>query len=218
MVGMGKTPQVVRVKSKDQFSDLWAHVVTETHRAWDHWNLLRGIDVAGKDYNTAFYQSPQFWAMTTRAHSESVLLRLTRLFDPSPGALSLGNLLQTIFAAINGPAIEARCLNVPGLDAAAVKLELAEVSEKDALVARLIAVRNYYLAHRASRHVLSGSFAGLELEEQVFETLLNRASRIGDKYCQLYGRQLPGKRLPGGDDYKQLLRLLRLGMAANENT
>jgi hypothetical protein len=50
---------------------------------------------------------------------------------------------------------------VPGLDAAEIQLELAEVSENDAIVSRLIGVRNEYLAHRASRLVRSGSFAGL---------------------------------------------------------
>jgi hypothetical protein len=153
--------------------------------------------------------------MTIRAHKDSVVLRLARLFDPSARALSLGNLLQTGHSAITNPAFQTPGLNVPGLDAAEIQLELAEVSENDAIVSRLIGIRNEYLAHRGSRLVRSGSFAGLpELEKIDFEILLNRGSRIGDKYSWLYGGKIASKHLPGGDDYKRLLRLLKLGMTS----
>ena len=41
-------------------------------------------------------ENQHFWELTRRAHMDAVVLRLGRLFDPHPTAISLGNLLRTM--------------------------------------------------------------------------------------------------------------------------
>jgi hypothetical protein len=49
MAGMGNASRVLRNKSRKELLSLWEHVVTETDRAWDHWDLWGGIDAALDD-------------------------------------------------------------------------------------------------------------------------------------------------------------------------
>src|SRR5437879_5978075 len=184
-------PQVLRISSRKRFDWLIDHLATEAHRASDHWYLWSGLDAAIDDYGKEINQTPQFWRLTFRAYQDSVVLRLGRLFDPTKGALSLGNFLQTVHHCAKNRALDSLGLDVPGLDTAVIQEELKSVSVTDPLVSRLIKVRNQYLAHREARLVSRGSFFSLpKLRREDIETLLKRASEIGDKYCQLYGRPI----------------------------
>jgi AbiU2 len=213
MFTMSDTPRVIRIKSREQFNWLIDHLVTETHRAWDHWRIWGAIDDAIGSYCDEINQTPQFWELTRRAHKDSVVLRLGRLFDPHPTALSLCSLLQTVGHAVKTPALQYLGLDPSTLDAATLQVELGTVVRSDPLVSRLIELRNEYLAHRASRLVSSGSFSTLpRLDREALETLLNRAFLIAEKYSHLCGRPLLARWYPGADDYKDMLNLLRLGL------
>jgi AbiU2 len=208
---MNKQAEILRIKSRDQFNRLVDHVVTETHRALDHWILWRDLDAAFDEYSQEVNQSPQFWQLTRRAHMDSVILRLTRLFDPTKGSLSLPNLLQTIRHHVTAPAPTFLSPNVSEIDLVALDLELSSVSETDASVASLLDIRNQYLAHRQARLVGTGTLLP-PLERLTIELLLERASQIATKYSQLCGRPLVLSTLPGIDDYRHLLNLLRAGL------
>ncbi|MBI3694037.1 MAG: hypothetical protein HY238_04245 [Acidobacteria bacterium] len=108
-------PQVLRISSREQFDWLIDHLATEAARAGDHWYLWSGLDVAFDDYGKEINETPQFWQLTFRAHKDSVVLRLGRLFDPTKGALSLGNFLQTIHHRATNCALDSLGLDVPGL-------------------------------------------------------------------------------------------------------
>jgi len=206
-------PKMLRITSREQFDRLIDHLAAEAARAGDHWYLWRGLDDAFDDYGKEINETPQFWQLTFRAHKDSVVLRLGRLFDLTKGALSLGNFLQTIHHHATKGALDSLGLDVPGLDTAATLEELKSVSQTDPLISRLMRVRNQYLAHRDVSLVSSGSFSSLpELRREDIEMLLNRASQIGDKYCQLYRRPIVSPRFVGADDYKHMLRLLKLGL------
>ena len=204
---------MLRIKSGEQFNWLMDHVVAETHRTWDHWNLWGGLDTALGEYGVEMNQAAQFWRLTIRAHQDSVILRLGRLFDPNGKALSFCNLLQTIRHIAITPALAHLGFDLQGLDLGMLQADLETVVENDPLVCRLLDVRNEYLAHRSSRLVISGTFSALpRLEREDIEALLKRASSVADKYSQLCGRPFVMSGYAGADDYKSMLHLLRLGL------
>jgi len=183
---MAKSPQVLRIKSKEQFDWLIDHLVLETNRAWDHWDLWGGLDKALAEYATEINQTSQFRRLTIRAHQDSVILRLGRLFDPHPIALSLANLLQTIHHGVTASTLSHLGIKIQQLDLTLLQKDLETLSESDPLVSQLIEIRNEYLAHRASRLVISKLLPTFQRED--IEALLNRASSMLEKYGAACGR------------------------------
>lgn len=207
-------PRGIRLKPSEQFEWLLSHLLTEVHRVWDHWDLWGALDKAIEEDGAAFNQSVQFWRLTIQAHKDSVVLRLGRLYDPHPKALSLENLLQTIRNDAQHGAHFTK-VDIASLDHGTLKTDIETVSEIDPLVSQLLEVRNEYLAHRASRIVSSGSFSGVPiLKQEELRTLLDRASRIANAYSQLCGRPPRSRHHPGSDDYKRILDLIRRGLAS----
>jgi hypothetical protein len=206
----------IRLKSGEQFEWLLSHLVTEIHRAWDHWDLCGGLDKAIAEDGTPFNQSAQFWRLTIQAHKDSVVLRLGRLYDPHPKALSLKTFLHTIREDAQRGSRFTK-VGIASLDLGALKMDLETVSPTDPLVSRLLEIRDEYLAHRASHIVGSGSVSALPtLKQHDIRTLLERASHIADAYSQLCGRPLTLRGYPGLDDYKHMLDLIRRGLASIE--
>ena len=213
--GMSKGPHALRtIKYRAQFDWLLDHLQTEVCRAGDNWHLRAALDAAlVVDYCREINQTPVFWQLINQALQDSVVLRLGRLYDPSKGALSLGNLLRTIQDHAGNGTSAALGSSVSGLDIASVEADLKNVSADDPVVSRLMEIRNQYLAHRQARLVSSGTFASLpELRQIDIETLLNTACRVATKYSHLYGRPMLSQRIIGADDYRYMLNLLRLGL------
>jgi hypothetical protein len=69
----------LRLKTRERFDWLLDHIMTESHRAQDHWILWRDVDAAFEKYWKEVNQTPRFWNLTRRAHQDSVILRLTRV-------------------------------------------------------------------------------------------------------------------------------------------
>jgi AbiU2 len=209
-------PPLRIINSRATFDRLLDHLATEERRAGDHWYLWGTLDAAFDDYCKELNQAPQFWRLTRLALQDSVILRLERLFDPTNGALSLGNFLKTIHNHAGNHSLSSLGLDVPGLDTVAIQEELKRLSN-DPLISRLMQVRNQYLAHRQASLVSRGTFASLpELRREDIAALLNSASTIVDKYCRLYERPLMSVRFVGADDYKYLLDLLKVGLESIE--
>lgn len=211
---MSKSRHVLRIKSKEQFDWLIDHLVTETNRASDHWHLCRGLDAASRgDYRKEIETTSVFWELTIRAHQDSVVLRLARLFDPRAKALSIVSFLNMIYRHATNHTLASLGLDVAGLDTAAIEDELRTVSGDDPFVSRLLEVRNDYLAHRDYGLVRCGSFSSLPvLREEEIQTLLSRALQIGEKYRRVYGRPARARGPSGLEDYKRMLSLVRLGL------
>jgi hypothetical protein len=212
---MSKPAQILRVTAREQFDWLIDHLMTEIHRAHDHSNLWRDVDAAFAEYREEANQTPQFWQLTRQSLQDSVILRLGRLFDPTSGALSLGNFLRTIrhHATASDPTFLSPAL--AGISLATLDAESAYVSESDASVASLLGIRNRYLAHREAHMVGSGSLSSLpSLERERIESLLGRALNIVNEYRRICGRPFVSSNLPGGDDYRHLFELLRSGLGA----
>jgi len=88
--------RAIRVKSRKEFEWLIEHVTDEAFRVRDHWEFGTALNESFDKYLVELNQTPNFWELTRRAHMDAVVLRLGRLFDPHPTAISLGNLLRTM--------------------------------------------------------------------------------------------------------------------------
>jgi hypothetical protein len=142
------------------------------------------IDKACDNYALEINQTPAFWELTRRAHTDAFILRLGRLYDPHPAATSIGNLLETIKKNISqtGTVFPAA---IATLHPADLDADMTSVSDDDEAVEKLLVVRNEYLAHRGTQHVTRRHFGALpKLGEDELSGLLTQAlDIIGNRFA-----------------------------------
>jgi hypothetical protein len=206
--------RAIRIKSRDEFDWLIEHMTHEAYRARDNWDFWAAIEKAFDDYSIELNQTPAFWEVTRRAHKDAVVLRLGRLYDPATTATSLGNLLQTMKenASCPGTTVPA---SIAELDITELDSEIAAVSDTDPIVAKLLKIRNEYLAHRGTRHVTKGTFSSLPtLERDDFSTLIARALELLRKYRERLGYPLLLWGHHEEEEFYRLLSLVRAGRSS----
>lgn len=204
--------KAVRVKSAAEFDSLIEHITHETYRARNNWDFWGAFETACDEYSIELNETPAFWELTRRAHKDCVVLHLGRLYDPDGSAASLGNLLQTIKESATSAARFAPVC-VADLDMTELDLEMAAVSDEDPAVAKLLRLRNEYLAHRGTRHVTKGDFASLPtLKRNEISTLMTRAIEILSKYRRRFGYLQLGWGHQEVEEFCRLLSLVRAGL------
>lgn len=206
--------RAIRIKSPDEFKSLVEHLTHEAFRVRGYWEMWGAIDKAVEQYSAELNRTPGFWELTRQAHKDAVILRLGRLFDPAPVAISLGNLLQTIKENAVAPSTPLPSA-AAGLDLSELDQDMYNVSDSDATVKKLLTLRNEYMAHRGSRHVARGdNFQSLPtLDRDEIAAILDRALGIIQKYRSHLGFQP----LLWGSyevrEFETLLELLRTGLS-----
>ena len=148
--GMAAQFRAIRIKCRDDFDWLIEHMTHESYRASDHWDFWRAMEGAFAEYSMELNRTPAFWELTRRAHKDAVVLRLGRLYDPHATAASLGNLLQTMKEnASCGDAVFPAGL--ADLSMTEFDTDIGCVSDQDPAVAKVLLIRNEYVAHRGTR-------------------------------------------------------------------
>lgn len=208
--------KAARLKSPNEFRWLIEHITHEAYRVRDNWDCWEAIDTAAEEYSNELNLTPNFWHITRRAHQDAVVLRLGRLYDQHPSALSLGKLLQTIREQSLS---EERLISLPesGLNASELTSDITLVSDDDPIVGKLSAMRNEYLAHRNWQHVARGTFACLpNLQADDIRTLIHRALNVLTKYREALGYTplLWGNH--EATDFRRLLSLLHIAVRFSE--
>lgn len=203
----------VRMQSPEEFRSLIEHTTCEAYRARSHWEVLVAMDGAVDEYAMEFNLTPAFWEKTRYAHQDDLQLRLGRLYDPHPTGTGLGNLLQTLKENVThtGTVFPAAItsLSVPELEA-----DMVSVSNHDAVVAKLLTVRNEYIAHRGTRHVQKGTFTTLpSLEHHEIAELVYKAIVLLTKYRRHFSYPIIAWGEYEVDDLQRLLALVRVGQA-----
>lgn len=219
----------IRVRSGAEFKRLLDDIGLEAHRAADYWCLVRGLDAAVEDHSKEFNQSPTYWSYTFRALYHVVFSHLGRLYDQTAGSLSLGNVLLTVSAypayfseqsfrrrLSNNPFVENLAADMRTLDVFALEEEIRRVSsDSDELVKRLQHLRNKVVSHRDAelvRLATLSSISGFTAGE--VEVLLERGVQIADKYGLLFEASWSAAEVIGADDYRSMLRLLKIGFGS----
>jgi len=210
--------KAVRVKSSTELDWVIEHMTHEAYRARDNWDFWGAFESACDEYWKELNETPAFWELTRRAHKDSVVLRLGRLYDPHGSATSLGNLLQTIKDGSRGTARFVP-VAIADLDGAELDSDIAAVSDENPTVAKLLRVRNEYLAHRSTLHVTKGTFASLPtLERDEISTLMMRAFEVLEKYRERLGYSQIGWGHQGTEEFCKLLSLVRAGRESRLST
>jgi len=179
---MGVPFRAIRVKRRSEFDHFLEHLTHEAYRARTHWDVWKALNASFKQYWKDLNQTPGFWELTRRAHQDAVVLRLGRMYDPHPTAISLGSVLATMHKHASAPGA-AFPPGLANLDRAKLEADMESVSDHDPSVKKLLTWRNEYLAHRGSQHVAKGTFMHLaELGRRDIAKLANRAVGILRKY------------------------------------
>src|ERR1700683_4959486 len=209
----------VRVTSEKEFERLLDRLERDVHAAYDHWQLLKGLEHARRKYSLEMSQTPVFWNFARYAHYDDVLFRLARLYDQEKSGLGLKKFLLTIRATLEYFSEEATRQRLP-LQASLRKLnrttlgnDIRRVSwDRDPLVSRLWKLRNESLSHINPNPVRLGTLSELPgLKPKEIETLLKRARAIVTRYSLIYRASMVSMKLVGADDYLHLFNLVRWG-------
>ncbi|MEJ2183202.1 MAG: hypothetical protein P8Y66_06740 [Nitrospirota bacterium] len=181
-----------------------------------------------QDYGQEFAQSNTFWVFVTEALQNSWMVRLCRIYDNNSRSLNLYNFLETIKANMHffetdhfrerlsdNPFVEllAKDDRIPGKDQLEKDIEYAS-SNKNSLVKKLMIWRNNIVAHKGTHIVLANDklLKDNPLSFTEIDELLNKSHEIMNRYSDKFRASTFMKGFPGDDDYKWLLKLLRLGL------
>ncbi len=220
----------MRANNASEFETLLAAVAADSLDAIHHRTLYKGLIEAKAEYAQEYAQTPTFWWLTVRAHSDVVLYRLARLYDKRQDSLCLHSWLKLI--EDNGHlftkrAFRQRLAKNPHVDDLAkedrtpneeqLELDIASVSATDPVVSRFIHLRNVSLAHRDAAVVLAGGLANdTGPTWQDIDQLIERAMTIVNRYSNLFRASTYSPPIVGQEDYEFLLKMVRGWLAAEE--
>ena len=190
--------------------------------------MLKNLDAACDYYALEINQTLAFWHITFRSLYEAVLSYLGRLYDKTPGSLSIGCFLKTVqshpdfFTAQefrrrlhDNPHVDT-LVERAQIDLLALQSEIRSVSDEDPLVKKLHNIRNKRVAHRDGNMVrldMMASLAGLTVAE--IDTLIARGTGLVSKYGLMYRASYVSSGISGHEDYAYLLRLLKQSIDYN---
>jgi hypothetical protein len=217
----------IKIKSADELNKLFNALALEIVDAniyhWLYSDLVDSI----KDNTREFSQSNTFWHFTFDALHDARMIRLCRVFDQEPNSLNLFNLLETIKANVHFFDKEhfrqrlkdnAFVDSLAEVDRIPNELQLDKdiwfASDQNPLVKKLMIWRNNIIAHRGAKvsvgkdHILANN----PLSQQEIETLLDKCFAIFNRYSSLYRASTRARKVVGHDDYKSLLKFIKLGL------
>ncbi len=179
--------------------------------AWDHWALLLHLNDSMEAYSREFHQTIVFWGTVLRSLQDGAILRLAMLLDPRKDVVSVPNLLRIIKvnAPVNGSKLG---IELKDFDSVKVDDDIKRVHRLDPTVAKILTLRNDFLAHR-SINIVSTHRTNLlpEIKNEEVTALLDLLYDLATKYAMLYGQNRTARTMVGSDDYKSLLEALRRG-------
>lgn len=220
----------IPVESDAEFTLLLTSLTEDAVTASIHWRLYKDIRAAVPEFVRELNQSPAFWSLTLNAHRDVTLFRLGRLYDQQSAALSLRSLLDTIAANLHlfdqapfkerlkeNPFVQSLAEGARRPDDATLAQDVLAVSEKDQLVARLLALRNRVLAHRDPRVVLGTAADPVGvLDDKDIDALVARAGTTVNRYSILFRAASSFMKIVGEDDFRDVLERVRRDILACE--
>jgi hypothetical protein len=217
--------------SEEQFKQLLERLSNDLLNASHHCKLYINLQDALSQYEREINQCVAFWGLTIDAHKEISILNLCRAYDHNPKSLSLKELIQIIQGnteLFDISKFRERLKDNEYVDSLAqtqrepTREQLAEdlrfVSNDNPLVKKLTILRGNVIAHTNKGQVISPKSNLDPLTWAEVELLISKGLEIYNKYCLLFYAQSHSSTLIGEDDYKQVLKYIRLGMKAIEFT
>lgn len=220
---------IIKIKNDTELGRLINSLADELVTAAIHFKLFK--DLQKNEYSREYSQSPAFWQYTFKAHLDSVLFCLCRVYDKHSKALSLYNLLDTIKANVhffNKEHFINRKKDNQFVDSLAredripkkeqLEEDMRYINSKNPLVEKLIRWRNELIAHKNAAHVIkeiklekTHPFLFVEIEE-----LLSHGMEIINRYNYLFEATTHSTQIVGHDDYEFVLDSIRFKLETQD--
>lgn len=198
-----------RIETREQFDNALESLVTDSCRAYDHWTLLLALNESSEEYYREFSQTPFFWNTIMRSLQDGAILRIATMVDPRDDVVSVPNILKII--KINAVGKGSRLgIELDDFDKAKIDNDIKSVHKLDPIVAKILKLRNDFIAHRSVNIVATRRINLLpELKNEEVSSILDLVYELATKYSKLYGKNITSRSMPGSNDYKHLLEGLR---------
>lgn len=145
-----------------------------------------------------------------------MILRIATLVDTRDDVVSVPNVLGVIKVHARGNGSKLG-IELKDFDQVMIEDDLKSVHRLDPLVAKILKLRNDFIAHRSINIVATHRINLLpELTNEEVITILDLVYDLATKYSMLYGKNRTSRSLPGSDDYNHLLDGLRKGFDLGE--
>ncbi|MFH0794213.1 MAG: hypothetical protein V2A74_09315 [bacterium] len=215
------------IRTAEELNKLIDSLEQELHHADSYHRLICGILAEIKDYEREYNEFPVFWPLVFRALHDGRLIRLCRAYDQQRSSLSLVNLLR----AIKGNRVlfreehfRKRYTDERFVDFLAqidripsdadLETDIQFASEANPVVKKLILWRNNAVAHRGTKATLAdmAELGDNPISRSEIDGLLDGGYRILNHYSNLFRASGWSRGIVGDDDYKALLKFIRLGL------
>lgn len=217
----------IDIRTSEELSTLLDALAMEIVDANIYFRLFSDIIDDMPEYEHELMQSKTFWHLTMQALKDAWLTRICRVFDQESKSLNLVNLLDTI--ACNLPLFQdkhfrqrlesnayvdslAETCRVPS--EVQLKEDIEYASSRNPAVRKLMIWRNNTVAHRGAsislgrKQILDDN----PMSQQEIQELLDRSFEIFNRYSSLYRASTWSRQIIGNDDYRYLLKFIRLGV------
>jgi len=213
----------INLSNSDEFERLIDGLARDIVDAAIHYRLYRDLRDSVATFKQELNQSPAFWSLTFGAHLDSARARLFRAYDQRPGTLCLRNLIETIRENLDlfgpdGKIVKVFVRGASPPDLAELDRDLSLVVPSNPLVKKLVALRGNLYAHRNAENVARQ----LKIEERFplsytdFDSLVQRAVTILNRYSQLFRFSTWSTRIVGHDDFRHVLKSVRESISRHE--
>lgn len=210
--------------SEEEFKQLLEGLINNLLNARYHYTLYQNLQAALSEYEREINQCGAFWQLTLRAHRETCLLNLCRVYDGNSKSLSLAEFIKIIQEHIelfDISKFRERLKDNPYVDSLAqterlpkqeeLSQEFTFVNNSDPLVKKLTILRNNTIAHTNKDWLLALREEPKPLTWDEVNQLIKRGLTIYNKYRSLFEASTYASTLIGEDDYKTVLKYYRLG-------
>ncbi len=213
----------IKITSDAEFQILLTALAGEIVDTNIHWRLLQNLGEKLEVFSREFNQSSTFWSFTFRAHLNSTIFGLMRIFDGNSKSLSLTNLLDTIVANLQifdvdqfrkrlkkNPFVNSLAEEARKPDEQQLKLDVAFSSNDHEIVKKLTIWRSNLFAHRNAENVLSGKniASDFPLNDEEIGVLVDGGVEILNRYSSLFRATTYSPKIIGHDDYEFVLESL----------
>jgi len=221
----------IKIKSSEELNILLDNLRDEIIHANILSKLYNELYKSIDEYRAEFGQSNTFWFYSLNSINNYCMTILCRIYDQHSKSLNLYNLLDTINKNIKyfkADEFRERLINNPFVDSLSKSTRIPEkkqleedikfASKDNLLVKKLIVWRNNIIAHKSPKILLG---KGEILEENALTSddlteLLDKCFEIYNRYSSLYRASTASRQVIGADDYKSVLKFMRLGLQKYE--
>jgi hypothetical protein len=212
----------LKVKTAAEFKAMIAALADDLVDASAHLRLLKDLDGSRDAYWRELSQAPTFWGLTFRAHSDAAMVNLCRAYDSHKDTLNLRTFLETVKnhpdwfeesrfreRKRDNPYVDSLAASPRRPDDAQVRADLDSLG--DDLVRRLITWRHSAVAHRSREYALNPQnvVARSPISLDDMDTLVERGTRILNRYSDLFDANVFSTHMVGREDYLRVLKAIR---------